>query len=161
MNKAIFLDRDGVINHPKKNYYVYRIEDFSINKGVFEALIELQEKDYLLIVISNQGGISKGKYSKKDVDQVHAYMVDELSKHDIYLTEIYYCPHHTRMEKCLCRKPEPLMIEKALARFEIDKERSWFIGDKKSDVEAGARAGVKTIKIRKNQDLRKVLKKIS
>jgi len=161
MNKAIFLDRDGVINHPKKNYYVFRAEDFSINKGVFDALYELQEKDYLLIVISNQGGISKGKYSKSDVAKVHAFMEQEFSRHAIYLTEIYYCPHHTRNENCLCRKPAPLMIEKALARFEIDPDRSWFIGDKKSDVEAGVRAGVKTIRIRKNQDLRKVLKKIS
>lgn len=160
MNKAIFLDRDGVINHPKKHYYVYRVEDFEINKGVIEALQQMQDKDYMLIVITNQGGIAKGKYTVADVDKVHSHMEELLALHGIHLSAIYYCPHHTRIENCLCRKPEPLMLEKAMAQFDIDPEQSWFIGDKKSDVEAGMRAGVRTIKIRKNQDLRKVLNRI-
>ncbi len=161
MNKAIFLDRDGVINNPKNHYYVYRIEDFEINKGLVEALKVLQDRDYMLIVITNQGGISKKEYSIEEVELVHRYMEDELAKQGIELTAVYYCPHHTKNEACLCRKPEPLMIEKAMARLDIDPDLSWFIGDKKSDVEAGKRAGVNTIKIRKNQDLRKILKKIS
>ncbi|HKK62265.1 MAG TPA: HAD-IIIA family hydrolase, partial [Bacteroidales bacterium] len=111
MNKAIFLDRDGVINHPKKNYYVFRVEDFIFNKGVFEALQKFIEKDYLLIVISNQGGISKGKYSKQDVDNLHEFMGKELVKNGIYLTAVYYCAHHTKVENCLCRKPKPLMLQ--------------------------------------------------
>lgn len=160
MNKAIFLDRDGVINHPKKNYYVYRKEDFIINRGVIEALQYLQEKDYLLFVITNQGGISKGKYSQSDVEAVHTHMEEEFSRHGIDLSGIYYCPHHPKNERCLCRKPEPLMLQKAMAQFDVDGERSWFIGDKKTDVEAGRRAGVNTLKVRRNQDLRKVLKKI-
>lgn len=160
MNKAVFLDRDGVINNPKKNYYVYRIEDFSINEGVIEALQYFQEKDYLLIVITNQGGISKGKYSKEDVNSVHTHMENELKKHGIDLSTIYFCPHHTKKENCLCRKPKPLMIEKALAQFDIDPEQSWFIGDKKTDIEAGQLAGVNTIKVRKNQDLRKIVSRI-
>ncbi len=161
MNKAVFLDRDGVINNPKKNYYVFRVEDFEFNKGVIEALQELQERDFMLIVITNQGGISKGKYTAENVETVHRYMEQQLSAHGIYLSEIYFCPHHTKKENCLCRKPEPLMLEKAMARFDIAPERSWFIGDKRSDVEAGQRAGVNTIRIRKNQDIRKILSKIS
>lgn len=161
MNKAVFLDRDGVINNPKKNYYVYKEHDFSINRGVVEALKYLQDKDYMLIVISNQGGVSKKKYSKKDVENVHRYMEELFADKGIYLSAIYYCPHHTKIEKCLCRKPEPLMLEKALSRFDIDPEQTWFIGDKKSDVEAGRKAGIRTIKIKKNQDLRKVLDKIN
>jgi D-glycero-D-manno-heptose 1,7-bisphosphate phosphatase len=160
MNKAIFLDRDGVINHPKRNYYVYRIEDFRINSGVIEALQHFQEKDYLLFVITNQGGISKGKYTAEDVENVHAFMKEQLHDQGIYLSAIYYCPHHSSKENCLCRKPKPLMLEKAMAQFDIDPGRSWFIGDKKTDVEAGIAAGVRTIKIRKNQDLRKLLKKV-
>ena len=160
MNKAVFLDRDGVINHPKRNYYVYRIEDFKFNRGVIEALQFLQEKDYLLFVITNQGGISKGKYTKGDVEKVHAYMEDELRNHRISLSAVFYCPHHPAKESCLCRKPQPLMLEKAMAQFDVDPDRSWFIGDKKSDVVAGTAAGVRTLKIRKNQDLRKILKKI-
>jgi len=161
MNKAIFLDRDGVINNPKKNYYVFRIEDFALNPGLIEALLEFQEKDYILIVITNQGGISKGKYTKEDVDILHDHMEKQLEMHGIYLSAVYYCPHHTKKENCLCRKPKPLMLEKAMAQFDIDPEQSWFIGDKKTDIEAGREAGVKTIKIRKNQDLRKILKQIS
>jgi D-glycero-D-manno-heptose 1,7-bisphosphate phosphatase len=161
MNKAIFLDRDGVINNPKKHYYVFTEKDFIFNKGVFEALRAWQEKDYLLIVISNQGGISKGKYSQKDVEKVHEYMTDQLSQQGIHLSEVYYCPHHTKLENCLCRKPKSLMLEKAIARFDIDASQSWFIGDKKTDVEAGIAAGVNTLKIRRNYDLRKVLEKIN
>jgi D-glycero-D-manno-heptose 1,7-bisphosphate phosphatase len=160
MNKAIFLDRDGVINHPKRNYYVYRIEDFRINSGVIEALQNFQEKDFLLFVITNQGGISKGKYTAEDVDKVHAFMEEQLRDKGIYLSAIYYCPHHTSRENCLCRKPKPLMLEKAMAQFDVDPGRSWFIGDKKTDVEAGTAAGVRTIKVRKNQDLRKLLDKV-
>jgi len=161
MNKAIFLDRDGVINNPKKNYYVFRAEDFELNRGVIEALLELQERDYMLIVITNQGGIAKGKYTKADVEKVHRHMEQVLADAGIYLSAIYYCPHHNKKEKCLCRKPEPLMLERAMAQFDISPEQSWFIGDKRSDEEAGRRAGVKTLRIRKNQDLRKVVKKIS
>ncbi len=160
MNKAIFLDRDGVINHPKRHYYVYRKEDFTINKGVVEALQLLQAQDYLLFVITNQGGISKGKYTREDVAQVHAFMEAELGRHGICFSAIYYCPHHPKHERCLCRKPEPLMLEKAMAQFDVDPKQSWFIGDKQTDVEAGKRAGVNTLKIRRNQDLRKVIKNI-
>lgn len=161
MNKAIFLDRDGVINNPKKNYYVYKPEDFSINKGVKEALKYFQQKGYLLIVISNQGGISKGKYSKQDVELVHDFMEKEFANDNIALDAVYFCPHHPKNENCLCRKPAPLMIEKAIARFEIDPLKSWFIGDRKTDIQAGETAGLNTIKIRKNKDLRKILSKIN
>ncbi|MEX0983012.1 MAG: HAD family hydrolase [Bacteroidales bacterium] len=160
MNKAVFLDRDGVINHPKRNFYVYRIEDFIFNRGVIEALQYLQEKDYLLFVITNQGGISKGKYTRGDIKKVHAFMEEQLLGHGISLSAVYYCPHHPAKESCLCRKPQPLMLQKAMAQFDVDPGRSWFIGDKKSDVEAGVAAGVKTLKIRKNQDLRKILQRI-
>ncbi|MFC2090763.1 D-glycero-alpha-D-manno-heptose-1,7-bisphosphate 7-phosphatase [Bacteroidota bacterium] len=161
MNKAIFFDRDGVINNPKKHYYVFTEADFFLNKGVIESMKVLQEKDYLLIVITNQGGISKGKYSKTDVEKVHAYMINQLDAHGVFLSEVYYCPHHTKVENCLCRKPKSLMLEKAIARFDIDPEQSWFIGDKKTDIEAGKSAGVNTIKIRKNSDLRKILSRIN
>jgi D-glycero-D-manno-heptose 1,7-bisphosphate phosphatase len=157
MKKAIFLDRDGVINNPKKNYYVYKPEDFSINIGVKETLKYFQQKGYLLIVISNQGGISKGKYSKQDVKRIHDLMEKEFAKDDISLAAVYYCPHHPKIENCLCRKPSPLMLEKTLARFEIDPLKSWFIGDRKTDIEAGSKAGLNTIKIRKNKDLRKLI----
>lgn len=161
MKKAIFLDRDGVINHPKKNYYVYKVEDLIINKGIYEALHFFQEKGYILIIISNQGGISKKKYTIEDVDKLHGYMEQQMLEKGIKISAIYYCPHHSINENCLCRKPKPLMLEKAMARFNIDRTKSWFIGDKMSDIEAGERAGVNTLKIRKNQNLMKFLHKIN
>ena len=161
MEKVVFLDRDGVINNPHEHYYVHKIEDFEINTGMVEGLQTLIAKGYKFVLISNQGGISKGEFSIEDVDNLHAHMLAEFNQHGIEFLDIYYCPHHDTIEKCLCRKPEPLMLEKAIARYDIDREQSYFIGDKQSDIDAGIRAGVKTILIDKNQDIREVIHLIS
>lgn len=150
MNKAAFLDRDGVINFDKG--YVYRIEEFIFLPGVIEGLKTLQERGFLLIVITNQGGIAKGFYTKEDVEILHSWMKKELEKKDIHITEIYFCPHHDEYEKCLCRKPGSLMLENAISRFNIDKTKSFFIGDKETDVGAAIGAGVKPIKTEKNSE---------
>lgn len=160
MEKVVFLDRDGVINNPHEHYYVHRIEDFDINTGMVEGLQALQAKGYKFVLISNQGGISKGEFSVEDVELLHLHMKAEFKQHGIDFLAIYYCPHHDSIEKCLCRKPEPLMLEKAIARFGIDREQSYFIGDKQSDIDAGLAAGVDSILIDKNQDIREVLHKI-
>jgi len=161
MEKVVFLDRDGVVNNPHEHYYVHRIEDFDINTGLIESLLTLQSKGYKFVLISNQGGISKGEFSVEDVDKLHAHMIAELKNHGIELLGIYYCPHHDTLEKCLCRKPEPLMLQKAIARFDINPELSYFIGDKQSDIDAGQSAGVSTILIDKNQDIREVVDQIN
>lgn len=153
MNKAVFFDRDGVINNEENHYYVFRKKDFVLNKGIIEALNDLQKKGYLLIVITNQGGIAKGEYSKEDVEEVHALMQQMFRKEGIHITEVYYCPHHPVREICLCRKPDTLSIEKALARFDIDPKLSWFVGDRESDMEAGQKAGLQTLKVTANQDM--------
>ena len=160
MKKAIFLDRDGTINNNCDHYYVWRREELLLNPGVTEALAELKSRGYLLIVITNQGGISKGEFSATDVDALNVHLSSMLEKQGVSLDEIYYCPHHSMVESCLCRKPQPLMIEKALARFGIDPASSWMIGDQERDVEAGKAAGLRTILIEANSDLRKVLGKI-
>ncbi len=150
MQKAIFLDRDGVINDPKDNYYVWKKEDFYFNEHIVKPLKKYQENGYIIIVISNQGGISKGEYKKEDTNKLHNYMCDIFEKHRLKITEIYYCPHHDSIEKCLCRKPDSLMLEKAIARFNIDAEKSIFIGDSERDIEAAEKVGVKGILIKKN-----------
>ncbi|MBE9467666.1 MAG: HAD family hydrolase [Bacteroidetes bacterium] len=160
MNKAIFLDRDGVINSDKGHYYIYRVEDFKINEGIVESLQKFQENNFLLIIISNQGGISKGIYTKKNVEEVHDYLKNNLKKQNVELTEIYYCPHHSSNEKCLCRKPDTLMLEKAIARFNIDISSSFLIGDGERDIEAGKKIGLQTIKINANENISKYCKKI-
>lgn len=158
MNKAIFLDRDGVINREQPKGYACSLKDFEILPDVVESLKELRDKGYLLIVVSNQSGVGKGLYTEKDVKHLHAYMNKVLAEGAVKLDEIYYCLHHPDTSNCICRKPGPLFIEKALARFSIDPLRSFFIGDKKHrDMEAAAAAGVKGILIEPNSSLKKIL----
>ena len=151
MNKAAFLDRDGVINVDVLDY-TSKIKDFKFLPGVFEGLKQLQNSGYLLIVITNQGGIAKGLYTKEDVDTLHNWMCAELLKQGITITAIYYCPHHYVSGKCLCRKPGSLMLEKAMARFDIDATQSFFMGDKDTDAQAAERAGVRPVKVVVNSD---------
>mgnify|MGYP003335847120 CR=1 FL=1 len=159
MNKAVFLDRDGVLIRERGDYN-YLPEHNIINDGVVEALKMLQEKKYLLIVVSNQSGIAKGIYSYEMIEKFHDDLLTELRKHGITLSEIYYCPHHPEHGLCLCRKPLSLMIEKGLARFDVDAARSFLIGDAERDIEAAEAAGVKAVRIIPNQNLVEVVSKI-
>ena len=95
MNKAIFLDRDGTINSDEGHYYIYRIEDFVFNPGVIDGIRRLNEAGYLIIVVTNQGGVAKGEYTTEDVENLHAYMCAELEKHGAHIDKIYYCPLHS------------------------------------------------------------------
>lgn len=160
MNKAIFLDRDGVINDTSSFYYVYKTNDFVINPGIVDFLKEVTSRGFLIIVISNQSGISKKVYSKKQVNEVHEFLQLELKKHDIHLENIYYCPHHNEVEKCICRKPDTLMLEKGIARYQIDVRQSFLIGDSDRDIVAGKKVGITSIKVNKNQNLNTILNQI-
>lgn len=153
MNKAIFIDRDGVINSDIGHYYIFKPEDFVLNDGIVDALKAFQNAGYMLIVISNQGGVDKGQYTCNDVDKVHQKMCDLLQRKGVVITAIYYCPHHTDIQKCLCRKPLNLNIEKAIARFGIDRNSSWMIGDSPRDIRAGKSSGLHTLKINSNENL--------
>jgi D-glycero-D-manno-heptose 1,7-bisphosphate phosphatase len=152
MNKAIFLDRDGVINTERG--YTHKLEDFVILPDLVENLKLYLQKGYLLIVVSNQSGVAKGLYTQADVETIHSFLTNELTKSDIHLSEIYYCIHHPDVSRCICRKPDSLFVEKALARFNIDPAKSFFIGDKHRDVEAAEKAGVKGILIEANSPLK-------
>ena len=153
MKKAVFFDRDGVINNEKGLYYIFRTEDFRFNPGIKTVLKVLRERGFLLIIVSNQGGISKELYTRRDVDNVHQRMTEELLSEGISFDEIYICPHHPDVENCLCRKPQTLFFEKAIARFNIDSGASYFIGDRETDMEAGKKAGLTTILVEPNQDM--------
>ena len=154
MNKAVFLDRDGVIN--KERGFTYRLEDFEILPDLIATLKKLQDAGYLLIVISNQSGIAKGLYTQVDVEILHSYLSETLRNHGVVLTEIYYCMHHPDIGQCICRKPDSLMIEKSLARFNIDPRQSYFIGDKERDVQAAQKAHVSGILIEANTSLQAI-----
>lgn len=151
MKQAVFLDRDGVLNREKGDY-ITRIEDFELLPHIFNNLKRLQEAGFLLIVISNQGGIAKGLYTHAGLKQMHDFLMGELDKQEIELSEIFYCPHHPSTGKCLCRKPDSLLVEKAIAKYNIQPDASFFIGDKPRDIEAGLKAGVKGMLIEANAD---------
>lgn len=158
--KAVFFDRDGTINSDEGHYYIYKPEDFVFNPGVIEGMERLQEAGYLLFVITNQGGIAKGIYTHREVEAVHQYMCQELEKQGVHLTKIYYCPHHESVKTCVCRKPSPYMVNLALEEFHIDKKLSWFIGDSTKDVKCAEDAGVRPIRIHKNQDITPAINQI-
>jgi D-glycero-D-manno-heptose 1,7-bisphosphate phosphatase len=147
MTSAVFLDRDGVIN--VDNGYVSTWEQFEFLPGVPEALRELQDAGYLLVVVSNQSGIGRGYYSESDVDLLNQAIAEYLdSTAGVTLSGFYHCPHHpTEAENeyrkhCSCRKPAPGLIHRAMRDHAIDVKTSLLVGDKDSDIEAGRAAGV-------------------
>ena len=160
MQKAVFLDRDGVINSDDGHYYVFRPEDFTLTPRLGECLKALQDEGYLLIVITNQGGVARGEYALHDVEALNALLQDKLRQHGVQITEFYACPHHPDVGKCLCRKPLPLMVQKALARFDINPAQSFFIGDRPSDMQTAATAGVKGIMAERNAGVEKAVAEI-
>ncbi|WP_419770226.1 MAG: D-glycero-beta-D-manno-heptose 1,7-bisphosphate 7-phosphatase [Candidatus Marinarcus sp.] len=146
MQKAIFLDRDGVINLEKN--YLYKKDDFEFVPGVFESLKQFQELGYLLFIITNQSGIARGYYSVEDFKQLTSWMVEMFKKEGIYLSQVEFCPH-APSDNCNCRKPKIQMIENILKNHEIDLENSWLIGDKESDIQCAINAGIKnTIQVK-------------
>ena len=159
MKKAVFLDRDGVINRETGDY-TWRMDDFELLDGVVPALKQLRDRGYDLFIITNQGGVAKGLYTLEDVEKLHLHLQEILGKEGILFKEIYYCPHHPDSGNCLCRKPGSLMIEKALARFRLDAASSYFIGDRDRDVEAGAGAGVTGILVESNRPLTEILERV-
>jgi D-glycero-D-manno-heptose 1,7-bisphosphate phosphatase len=160
MRSVVFLDRDGVINNDTGHYYIFKPEHFVLNSGLLPALKKLSAAGYEFIVISNQGGIARGTYTKADVEKVHEKMLALFADAGIRLLDVYYCPHHSDIETCLCRKPGSLMIEKAMARFQVDPDKSLLIGDNNKDIKAAQNAGIRGVKIDSNQDLQTLLSQI-
>lgn len=160
MNKAIFIDRDGVINSDEGLYYIYKVSDFKLNPNIIENLKVLKDTGFLIIIISNQGGISRGIYAKTDVEKLHNLLKKEALSKGLLIDEIYYCPHHSEIENCLCRKPKSLLLEKSIARFNIDPLQSYFIGDSKTDVECANNVNIKGILVKKNIDISPTCKAI-
>lgn len=140
-SKALFLDRDGVVN--KEINYLYRIEDCVFIKGIFELCQYFQQKGYKIFIITNQAGIARGYYTEQDYNIFTDWMIQEFSKKGIVITKVYHCPHHPSITgECLCRKPNPMMIKLAEKEYNIDLQNSILIGDKISDIEAGKNAEI-------------------
>jgi len=140
-HKALFLDRDGVINVEKE--YLYKQEDFEFIDGIFELCKHYQDLGYLIFVVTNQSGIARKYYSEADFKKLTEWMVSEFAKRDITIAKVYYCPHHPDISgTCECRKPKPGMLLQAADEFAIDLHNSIMIGDKERDIEAGINAGL-------------------
>ena len=142
MRKALFLDRDGVINIEKD--YLYKIEDFEFIDGLFDLCKYYQELGYLIIVVTNQSGIARKYYSEADFTKLTDWMLHVFHENSIEISHVYHCPHHPDINgSCICRKPEPGMILQAQKEFDIDLSNSIMIGDKERDIEAALNAGIK------------------
>jgi D-glycero-D-manno-heptose 1,7-bisphosphate phosphatase len=145
MKRAVFLDRDGVINQKAaEGLYITRWEDFKILPGVFEFVAQLNRAGLSVIVITNQRCVAKGLMTISDLEGLHKRMADAFTKSGATIDAIYYCPHEMQ-PTCRCRKPAPGMLLDAAREHGIELAESWMIGDSDIDIEAGKNAGCKTI----------------
>ena len=158
---ALFLDRDGVLNEDRG--YVSRWEDFAWVAGAREVVAEFNAAGWLVIVVTNQSGVGRGYYTEADMHALHARMGEELAKGGAHVDAFYFAPHHPEAPVAAYRhpdppdrKPNPGMILRALADWPIDRERSVLVGDKTSDMQAAARAGIRGLMF-KGGDLRRFL----
>ena len=157
MKKAIFLDRDGTINVEKD--YIYKSEDLVFEEGTIKALKTFKNLGYILIVVSNQSGIARGYFTEEDLNIFNNNMNEILKKNGVEITEFYCCPHHPDgigeyKKVCECRKPNNKMIEDAIKKYNIAREKSYMIGDKTSDIGAGLKSNLKTVLVKTGYGLK-------
>lgn len=157
MKKAVFLDRDGVLNRLAFNQATgeyespHSEEETEIYSFTASALKKLQDAGYMLLVVSNQPSFAKGKATMANIKKVHKKVDDHLKKNGINIAEYFYCYHHPEgivegySYECECRKPKPFFVNEAQKKYNIDGSASYFIGDQDKDVFCGKAAGVKTI----------------
>lgn len=146
IHKAVFLDRDGVINID--HGYIYQPELFDFIDGVFDTCRHFQNLGYLLVVVTNQSGIARGYYNEEQFAVLTSWMRQQFAEQGIKISAVYYCPHHAEQGEspyniqCDCRKPNPGMLLQAIRDYNIDPSQSIMLGDKKSDMQAAAAAGI-------------------
>ena len=140
MQKALFLDRDGIVN--VDHGYVYQIEKFEFTEGIFDLLQLFLEEDYLLFIVTNQSGIGRGYYAEEDFQTLTSWMLGEFQKKNIKIEAVHHC-NHAPEAKCACRKPETGMVDEILSKHSINLKSSWLIGDKQSDIDLAINSKIK------------------
>lgn len=161
--RTVFLDRDGVINFDFG--YVYKISDFKFKKNIFKAIEYINKKKYLLIIVTNQSGVGRGYYSIKDLKILHKWMKTKIREKNGIINDIFFAPYYeyskikfSKKDK-LNRKPNIGMIKAAQKKWSIDLNKSLMIGDSLTDKKCAKKAKLKFIKVNKNSDLFKLVKK--
>jgi D-glycero-D-manno-heptose 1,7-bisphosphate phosphatase len=159
MHKAVFLDRDGVMNrlvyNPDTDEYEspHQVNDLELFPGLCDTLCTIREQGYLLFLISNQPSFAKGKTSLENIKAIHEKLHSQLKENGILFSEYYYCYHHPHgivpeyTFECECRKPKPYFILKAKEQYNLELKESWFIGDQDMDIFCGQACGLRTILI--------------
>jgi len=156
VKKAVFLDRDGVINK-KRTDYVKSISEFVMLKDAPIAIKLLNNNDFLVIIVTNQSVVNRGYISREELENIHEFLSKQLQKQSSHIDAIYYCPHRPD-ENCDCRKPKTKLISKAIKDFSIDKNSSWLIGDNETDIQAAKSIGIKSVKMQTDASLLECVK---
>lgn len=157
MNRAVFFDRDGVINYEKN--YLIKEKEIAIPSGVKKTLKTLKEKGFFILVVSNQPAVAKGMAKEEDIDLINKKINLRLEG---LIDRFYFCPHHphANLKKyrkiCECRKPNPGMLIQGIKNFNLDVGKCWMVGDRISDIVAGSRAGCKTILLKTQYSQQKI-----
>ncbi len=156
--KAVFFDRDGVLNI-KRNDYVKSEKELVIISGIEKGLSLLQKNGFELFIITNQSVINRGIISLDMEEKINQKLLDYLKNYGIKISKIYICPHRPN-ENCSCRKPQPGLIQKAFLENEIDIKKSWFIGDSDSDKQAAINANCKFLLNKTDDSLNSLVRSI-
>ncbi len=141
INKACFLDRDGVLNEDVG--YLHKIEEFKWIDGAIDAIELLKKNKFLVIVVTNQSGIGRGYYTSNDVENLHKWMNNTLKKKNIQINDFFFCPDLPTNDPKSRRKPSPKMINEAIEKYNLDKSKCFMIGDRPSDLEAAKNAEIR------------------
>lgn len=154
---AAFLDRDGILN---EDYgYIGQIERFTWRPSARETVKWLNDRGFLVFIVTNQAGVARGLFDATAVERIHAHMRNELSEIDAHIDDIRFCPHHPEgtvaeyAAACSWRKPGPGMVLDLLKHWSVDLTRSFMLGDKESDVAAGEAAGVRSFRVGRDENL--------
>ena len=148
-NKAAFLDRDGTLNEDIG--YLYKIKDFRWIKGAVNALRILKKNNFLIIVVTNQSGVSRGFYSENDIKKLHKWMNQQLLEYDLMIDDFFFAtdlPNNNNINSR--RKPSPAMLNEAVEKYNLDKNKCFMLGDKQTDVEAAKNAQIKGFLFKEN-----------